>query len=227
LKCVLLGGGPAPKPLLVRAEAAGLPLAPSYGLSEAASQVATRPPDAGREEGDDGLLPLPGAELRVVDPMGRPLPAGGEGEICVRGPMVMRGYWSRLRESEDALRDGWLFTGDIGSLTPAGSLRVFDRRSDLIVSGGENVYPAEVETILLEHPGVAEAGVTGVPDASFGSRPVAWLVEGPGTAIDLASLRDLCEERLSRYKVPIRFHLVDALPRNSTGKLLRGKLREP
>jgi len=227
LKCILLGGGPAARSLLSRARASGFPLAPTYGLTEAASQVATSPPGMGEEEGDDGALPLPGAELRIVGPEGEVLRPGEEGEICVRGPMVMRGYWKRDRGAGDALREGWLFTGDIGGLTPDGRLRVFDRRSDLIVSGGENVYPAEIEMVLLEHRGVAEAGVAGVPDARFGSRPVAWVVEQPGAEVDLAALRDECEERLAAYKVPVRFHLIEALPRNATGKLMRGKLREP
>lgn len=227
LKCVLLGGGPAARSLLSRAWASGFPLAPTYGLTEAASQVATSPPGIGERGCDDGSLPLPGAELRIVGPEGDSLEPGEEGEICVRGPMVMRGYWKRNPEAGDALREGWLFTGDIGSLTSDGRLRVFDRRSDLIVSGGENVYPAEIETVLLEHTGVAEAGVAGVPDARFGSRPVAWLVGQPGAKVDLTALRVGCEERLAAYKLPIRFHVVDALPRNATGKLMRGKLREP
>ena len=227
LKCVLLGGGPAARSLLSRARTSGFPLAPTDGLTEAASQVATSPPGMGEEGGNDGSIPLPGAELRIVGPEGETLRSGEEGEVCVRGAMVMRGYWKRDPEARDALREGWLFTGDIGSLTPDGRLRVFDRRSDLIVSGGENVYPAEIETALLELTGVAEAGVAGVLDDRFGSRPVAWLVGQPGATVNLAELRVGCEERLAAYKIPIRFHIVDALPRNATGKLMRGKLREP
>ena len=224
LRCALIGGGPCPSALLERARERGLPVAPTYGLTEATAQVATRPPSQ-RAEVDALLTPLLGVQLRVVDAHGADVPPGGEGEIWVRGPTVMSGYVRDPEPGDTALRDGWLRTGDVGTLDAAGRLRVFDRRSDLIVSGGANVYPAEVEAALLEHPAVEEVGVAGVADAEYGKRPVAWWRPRAGAdAPSDAELRAFCRERLAGYKVPVAFHRVAALPRNSAGKLLRHEL---
>ena len=210
LRLLLLGGGPCPRALVERAQAAGFPVAPSYGLTETHSQVATRPPGAPL---DAGAVPLPGCELRIEG-----------GEIQVRGPMLMHGYWKRPEATAEALRDGWLHTGDLGRLDPAGDLHVLDRRSDLIVSGGENVYPAEVEATLVEHPDVLEAGVAGVPDPDWGERPAAWLVLRPDAPLDPEALRAFCRERLAGYKLPVSFTAIDALPRTAAGKLQRHRL---
>jgi len=216
LRCVLLGGGPTPAPLLERAVAAGLPVAPTYGLTEATSQVATRPPGAA-----GGLVPLPGLDVRIAGEEGRPLPPGEAGEIVLRGPTLFAGYHARPEATARALRAGALHTGDLGRLDGDGGLHVLDRRTDLIVSGGENVYPAEIERVLLDHPHVVDAGVTGVPDPRWGARPAAWVVLRGG---DGAALPAFCRERLAGYKVPVAFHAVDALPRNALGKLQRARL---
>ncbi|HPG24075.1 MAG TPA: o-succinylbenzoate--CoA ligase [Myxococcota bacterium] len=229
LRVVLLGGGPASAALLARAHAAGYPLAPTYGLTEAASQVATRAPtDPSPEDGDlaGGLRPLPGVELRVVDAQGRPVPVGEEGEIRVRGAIVMQGYLDEPEATAAALDGGWLATGDVGRLDRSGGLRVLDRRSDLIVSGGENVYPAEIESVLQAHPAVAEAGVVGRADEAFGARPVAFVVAREGVPIDLDALARFARERLAGYKAPVAYHVVEALPRTASGKLQRGLLVE-
>ncbi|MBW2272574.1 MAG: o-succinylbenzoate--CoA ligase [Deltaproteobacteria bacterium] len=223
LRCILLGGAAASPGLLERARELGYPVAPTYGLTEACSQVATRPP--GRAAADStGLHPLPGLGVRIVDEKGAAQPPDAVGEICVRGPMVMSGYWKRPDASASALREGWLHTGDMGELDAGGRLRVLDRRDDLIVSGGENVYPAEVEAALLDHDAIVEAAVAGVADADFGARPVAWLVLHEGAELDAEALREHCRARLAAYKVPLRFHRVDCLPRNAAGKLLRREL---
>ena len=237
LRLVLLGGGPVSESLLARAVAARYPIAATYGLTEAASQVATCPPRAPRDPAatdavnpDDanslagGLVPLPGVEVRIVDEGDRPLDAGAEGELQVRGPIVMRGYLDDAESTARALRGGWLATGDIGRLDGAGRLRVLDRRSDLIVSGGENVYPAEIESLLVEHPDLVEAGVVGVDDARFGARPLAFVVWRAGAARDARALADWCRERLAGYKRPVEFVAVEVLPRNASGKLLRREL---
>ena len=139
----------------------------------------------------------------------------------------MRGYRNQPNETARALRGGWLHTGDIGVLHEDGTLTVLDRRCDLIVSGGENVYPAEIESVLLEHAAVAEAAVGRCDDARYGSRPVAWWVAASSNAeVDDEALRDFCRSRLASFKVPVRFHRVDALPRTSAGKLLRRRLSE-
>jgi O-succinylbenzoic acid--CoA ligase len=223
LRCLLLGGGPAPLALLERARDLHFPVSPTYGLTEACSQVATRRP--GDREGplDAGLEPLPGTALRIVREDDSDAATGEPGEILVRSATLMRGYLGRPEESAHALRGGWLHTGDVGVLDARGRLRVLDRRSDLLVSGGENVYPAEVEAALLEHPAVREAGVAGVPDPEYGRRPAAWLVvEGEPPAPE--ALRAFCRERLAAYKVPVRFAFVQALPRSASGKLLRREL---
>jgi len=144
----------------------------------------------------------------------------------VRGPTVMQGYLHNPQGSARALRDGWLHTGDIGCLDGDGGLRMFDRRDDLIVSGGENVYPAEIEAVLLEHPAVDDAGVTGIPDADLGARVIAWIVAAPGTAPDADSLQRHCRSHLAGFKQPREFRYVDALPRNAVGKLQRKRLGE-
>ena len=136
----------------------------------------------------------------------------------------MSRYWDRPDATRDALREGWLHTGDIGSIDRDGGLRVFDRRSDLIVSGGENVYPAEVESVLLEHPAIAEAGVAGEDDETYGQRPVAFLVSAADNLPDAESLRAHCRDRLAGYKCPVKFIQVASLPRTASGKLLRRKL---
>ncbi|MDP6979751.1 MAG: o-succinylbenzoate--CoA ligase [Myxococcota bacterium] len=221
LGCVLLGGGATPQPLLDAAREAGFPIAPTYGLTEAASQVATRPPGEGEGR---GLTLLPGTRVKVVDEDGFDLARGATGEICIHGPTVATAYWQKPDASAEAFRDGWLHTGDVGALDPDGRLRVFDRRSDLIISGGENIYPAEIEAVLLAHPDVSEAGVTGIADATYGARPAAWIVPREGASPRADELRAFCRDRLAVYKCPVAFRRVDALPRNATGKLLRREL---
>jgi O-succinylbenzoic acid--CoA ligase len=214
LRCVLLGGGPAPVELIERCLAAGVPVAPTYGLTEAASQVATlRPDEVARRPASSGRPLLP-VEVR----------ADGE-EILVRGPTVMLGYADRPEETAAALRDGWLRTGDLGRLDDEGYLYVLDRREDLIVSGGENVYPAEVEAVLMQHPAVADAGAIGVPDPEWGQAVMAVVVPRPGAHLDEAAVRAFCADRLARYKVPRRIWAAAALPRGPGGKLLRRELR--
>jgi O-succinylbenzoic acid--CoA ligase len=225
LRCVLLGGGAASAQLVERAATRGWPLAPTYGLTEAASQVATLRP--GGDPLTDGLEPLAGTEVRILSVDGGTADPGEPGEILVRGPTVMAGYVERPEQTRLALRDGWLHTGDVGSVDERGRLHVYERRSDLIISGGENVYPAEVETVLQEHPAVIEAGVAGIPDPDFGHRPAAWLVVKPGERISDAELTRFCRERLAGYKIPVRYHRTDALPRTASGKLQRSDLPAP
>jgi O-succinylbenzoic acid--CoA ligase len=226
LRCVLLGGAAAPAPLLERARKLGFRVAPSYGLTEAASQVATRPPDAEANAAPTGLVPLLGTQLRVVGPDGEDAAPGESGEILVQGPTVLRGYVERGGAACSALQDGWLHTGDVGALSPDGSLHVFERRDDLIVSGGENVYPAEVEAVLLEHPEIAEAGVAAVADPEFGARPAAWLVPRAARTPAPDELRAFCRERIAGYKIPVSFRFVASLPRTASGKLIRRMLSD-
>jgi o-succinylbenzoate---CoA ligase len=208
LRCVLLGGGPAPLPLLERALALGAPVVQTYGLTETASQVVTlAPEDARRKVGSAGK-PLLGTRLRIT----------ADREICVLGPSVSPGYLHH------APRDGWLQTGDLGYLDEEGYLYVLDRRDDLIVSGGENVYPAEVESALLSHPSVTQAGVFSLPDPDWGRVPAAAVVLAPGANVSAEDLRAFCRTRLAAYKVPREIVFRADLPRTASGKLLRRAL---
>jgi O-succinylbenzoic acid--CoA ligase len=209
-------------------------VAPSYGLTEAASQVATRPPEAlppsdpavrGEIDLSAGLVPLPGTEIRIVGAEGRAAAVGAVGEIEVRGPTLMWGYLDDAEATARVLRGGWLATGDLGRLDAEGRLRILDRRSDLIVSGGENVYPAEIEAMLTRHPAVAEVGVVGIPDDVYGARPCAFVVAAPGQVVDTVALREFSRGRLAGYKLPIRWIVLEALPRTASGKLLRRDLK--
>lgn len=222
LRAVLLGGGPVPPDLVTRALALGWPVVPTYGMTETASGVtalatteaAARPDSAGRA--------LPGVELRVERPG-----SDGVGEIEVRGPSVFRGYVGGGPESADAFTpDGWYRTGDMGRIDGEGYLTVADRRLDLVVSGGENVYPAEVEAVLASHPAVADAGVTGRADARWGAVPVAGVVLRPGAAVGDEELRAYCRERLAGFKVPAAIVRVPELPRTGEGKLRRQALHD-
>jgi o-succinylbenzoate---CoA ligase len=223
LRVLLLGGAAAAPELLARALAAGYPICPTYGLTEACSQVATAPPPSSGATSLRPMLPLRGVELRIVHDRSD-VPPGTPGEILVRGPSVMQGYLHDPESTARALRGGWLHTGDIGCLDGEGGLQVLDRRDDLIVSGGENVYPAEIEAVLLEHPSVADAGVAGLADVDLGARVVAWIVATPGTEPDVEALQRHCRGRLAGFKQPREFRCVDALPRNAAGKLQRRKL---
>jgi len=225
LRAVLLGGGPAPRPLLEACAERGVPVVQTYGLTEAASQVATlAPADALRKLGSAGK-PLFTTEMRIDRDGGEAAP-GDPGEILVRGATVSPGYWRRPDETAEAHRGGWLRTGDVGSLDDEGYLYVLDRRDDLIVSGGENVYPAEVEAVLLSHDAIAEAGVYGIDDDRWGSVPAASVVLRSGASVTADELIAHCRERLAGYKAPVSVRVVDALPRTAAGKLQRRLLRE-
>ncbi|MGH2348344.1 MAG: o-succinylbenzoate--CoA ligase [bacterium] len=215
LRCILLGGGPAPKSLIEACVHLGIPVAPTYGLTEAASQVATmRPGDLTRKPGSAGRAVFP-SEVRIE-----------AGEILVRGPSVMAGSADRPEETALALRDGWLHTGDLGVLDDEGYLYVQDRGDDLIITGGENVYPSEVEAVLRDYPAIEDAGVIGLPDPAWGQVVGAAVVPRPGARISDDDLKAFCESRLARFKVPARLWVVEALPRSPAGKVLRRLVRE-
>jgi long-chain acyl-CoA synthetase len=151
-------------------------------------------------------------EVRVGDAAGRPLPAGEVGEVLVRGDTVMAGYWRDEAATAAAVRDGWLFTGDMGSLDADGFLTLKDRSKDLIISGGSNIYPREVEEVLLLAPGVAEVSVVGAPDPEWGEVVVAFVVPQPGREVTAADLDAVCLQHIARFKRPKRYEIVEALP---------------
>lgn len=227
LRGVLLGGGPAPRSLLEEAARRGMPVLQTYGLTETCSQVATLGHvDALRKLGSAGL-PLAASTVRI-EVEGRAAGPGEIGEIVVAGPTVCAGYLHRPDATEAAIGDGWLHTGDLGWRDDEGYLYVADRRDDLIVSGGENVYPAEVESAILEHPTVEECAVVGLTDERWGARVVAVVVLKAGIEVpSTAELEAHLRTRLAAYKFP-RQIIVEAgpLPRTASGKLQRHLVRD-
>ncbi len=199
------------------------PLREGYGLTEASPVVAVTPLDGPSKPGSVGR-PVPGVEIGVVDSAGNPLPPGEVGEIVVRGPNVMIGYWKRPEESRAVLREGWLYTGDLGKLGDDGYLSIVGRSKELILVRGLNVYPREIEERLRAHPEVAEAAVTGIPDPKRGEAPVAFVIPEADHAPDPETLRGWCREALADYKVPRAIRIVQDLPRTATGKLARAEL---
>jgi long-chain acyl-CoA synthetase len=164
-------------------------------------------------------------EVRVADDQGRPLQVGAVGEVLVRGDTVMARYWRHPVATAAAIRDGWLWTGDVGALDADGFLTLKDRSKDLLISGGSNIYPREVEEVLLTSPGVAEVAVVGAPDPEWGEVVVAFVVVRPGAATDAQALDAHCLDRIARFKRPKRYVFVDALPKNHYGKVLKTELR--
>ncbi len=224
LRCVLLGGGPAPRSLLEDCARRAIPVVQTYGLTESCSQAVTlSPADALRKLGAAGRPLLP-VQLRIAQ-NGQPVPADEPGEIQLRGPTITPGYLGRPDATVRSFQDGWFATGDIGLLDTEGYLYVLDRRDDLIISGGENIYPAEIENVLQAHPSVAEAGVCGQPDPQWGQVPVAFVHLREGHTANIEELLAFVAQRLARYKLPKHLILTGPLPRNASGKLLRRMLR--
>ncbi|MBO0960284.1 o-succinylbenzoate--CoA ligase [Neobacillus sp. MM2021_6] len=223
-RCMLLGGGPAPLPLLEACVEKDIPVFQSYGMTESSSQIVTLSPEYSLIKLGSAGKPLFPSQLIIVKDNGNPAEAGEAGEITVKGPNVTPGYLYRPKAMEEGFRDGWFYTGDIGYLDAEGFLYVIDRRSDLIISGGENIYPAEIEAVLLAHPAVVEAGVTGVDDVKWGQVPVAFIVKNNFVSTD--ELQQFCQKQLAKYKVPKAFYFTEKLPRNAAKKLLRRTLRE-
>lgn len=220
LRLVLLGGEAARPSLIERCLAEDIPVAASYGLSEASSQVATALPQQLRDKSGTVGKPLPFTQVRIADENGRTLATDAPGEVLVKGATVMRRYHGDAPATDRALRDGWLHTGDIGYLDADGDLFILQRRSDLIISGGENIYPAEVEATLRLHPALDDALVFALPDEQWGQRVAALVQRKPGKMVDATELTDFARQRLARYKVPCQYAFAD-LPRSASGKVIR------
>lgn len=235
LRLISYGTSPMPVDLIRRAMEAfpAVAMHQCYGLTE------TSPILAVLDEADhrrglaecEGLLraagrPLPGVDIRIVDTAGKALPSEATGEIAVRGPQVASGYHNRPREAEEAFRGGWFFTGDVGRLDAEGYLYVLDRKKEMVVTGGENVYTLEVEAALYEHPGIREAAVVGVPDEQFGEALFAVIVLLPGWQLTADDIIKHCRGRIGGFKIPRRIAFVDSLPRSAVGKVLKQELRQ-
>lgn len=227
LRLCISGSAPLPIKVLEEFEAHyKVPLLEGYGLSEASPVVSVNPIRGKRKIGSVGL-PIPGVQVTIRDDDGNILPAGAIGELWIRGENVMLGYWNDANATREVLRDGWLLTGDLGFMDDEGYLYITDRKKDMILVRGNNVYPREIEEWLYRFPGIREVAVVGEPDEGRGERPVAFIVaedrsQQPSPDFIIAFLR----ERLADYKVPRRIEFVDELPRNATGKILKRVLRD-
>ncbi|WP_082675767.1 AMP-binding protein [Aureimonas ureilytica] len=228
LKALFTGGGPNPPANIRWWLDRGVAMVDGYGMTEAGT-ILGMPLDPALISAHAGAVGQagPATAIRIVDAEERDVPDGTAGEIIVKGPHVTPGYWNRPTERASAFTpDGWLRTGDIAVRDAQGFVTIIDRRKDMFISGGENVYPAEVEFALTEHPGVSAAAVLGVPDTRWGEVGHAFVILEPGFAGGGDELRAHCEARLARFKVPKTFQIVDALPRTATGKIRKNRLRE-
>jgi long-chain acyl-CoA synthetase len=220
--------GAAPLPIQVLKEFSqkfSMPLIEGYGLSEASPVVSINPIHGPWKAGSIGP-PIPNVEVSVQNDFGQPLPPGEIGEICVRGGNVMQGYWNQPQATAEALRNGWLLTGDVGYCDSDGYLYITDRKKDMLLVNGINVYPREIEEIIYQFPGVKETAVIGLPDPRRGEQPVAFVAAQDGVTIPEKELLQFIRERLADYKVPRRVCFIPALPRNATGKILKTALRQ-
>jgi fatty-acyl-CoA synthase len=225
LRRAVVGGAPMPEALLEAWHERGVEIVQGYGLTEAAPNVLCLPPeDAARKRGFAGK-PYPHVDVALRDPAsGRHLDGAAEGELVVRGPNVFAGYWRDDEATEAAFADGWLLTGDVAARDEEGYYRIVGRTTDMFVSGGENVYPAEIENVLHDHPAVAEAAVVGIPDERWGEACLAFVVlSGDASA---QALLEHCRARLARYKVPRGVRFVESLPRNALDKIVKSELLE-
>jgi acyl-CoA synthetase (AMP-forming)/AMP-acid ligase II len=226
LRFVICGAAPMPRQLIGEFEERfGVPVIEGYGLSECTVVCTLNPLHGVRKAGTVGL-PIPGIDVGVVDVTDQLLPAGRPGEVVVRGPNVMRGYLGRPDETAEVLRGGWLHTGDVGRFDDDGYLTLVDRVKDLIIRGGENIYPKEIEDVLHAHPAVFEAAVVGQPDSVFGEQPVAFVALRPGFDTTPEDLIEHCRRSLARYKVPREVHIEQTLPKNAVGKIAKSLLRQ-
>jgi long-chain acyl-CoA synthetase len=204
----------------------GCAILEGYGLSETSPVASFNHPDRERKAGSIGT-PVTGVEMKIVNDDGNEVPQGEVGEIVIRGHNVMKGYWRRPEATAEAIRDGWFHTGDVGRVDEDGYFFIVDRKKELIIRGGYNVYPREIEEVLYEHPGVREAAVIGIPHPELGEEVGAAIALKPGATVSEAELRDYVKANVAAYKYPRRVWFVDELPKGSTGKILKREIAPP
>jgi acyl-CoA synthetase (AMP-forming)/AMP-acid ligase II len=220
------GGAPmAPETILALRKIFSARLHNCYGLTECSSLGTVLPAELALTRSESVGIPVPGTEAEVRGADGGTLPPGEPGELYLRGPHIVRGYFGAPEKTREAIRDGWLRTGDIARIDGDGFIYILDRAKDMINRGGEKIYSLEVENVLYMCPGVAEAAVFGIPHPVFGEVPAARLVPLPGATIDPEKIRAFCRARLADYKVPVQVGIADRIPRNPGGKILKKELR--
>jgi acyl-CoA synthetase (AMP-forming)/AMP-acid ligase II len=232
LEQIVYGASPAPIELLRKAlKVFGCGFAQVYGLTETTGAITYLPPEDHQADAVERLKscgkPMTGVEIRIVDAAGEDVPPGAVGEVICRTPQIMIGYWNLPDATRQAIRDGWFYTGDAGYRDADGYITIYDRVKDMIVSGGENIYPAEVESALFGHPAVADVAVIGVPNEEWGEAVKAIVVTKPGADVTDRQIIDFARERIAHYKAPRSVDFVAALPRNPSGKILKRELRRP
>ena len=234
LEVLAYGGSPISEAVIERTLRAlsGVALLQVYGMTELSPAATILRPELHTSEGRalgkvrSGGRPTYCMEVRIVDPNDNEVPRGQVGEIAVRSPAVMLGYWDKPEATRQALRNGWMHTGNVGRMDEDGFVFVVDRLKDMIVTGGENVYSAEVEQALAQHPAVAACAVIGVPDAQWGERVHAVVVLKPGAAATIEAIREHCKSKIAGYKCPRSVEFMAALPLSGAGKVLKTRLRE-
>ncbi len=227
IRNLICGAAPVPESLIELYGARGVDFCQGYGLTETSPFSAFLTPEwATSKLGSAGQPPLY-SDTRIVDEHNQEVAAGERGEICLRGPNIMKGYWNRPEATAEAIdKEGWFHSGDVGYVDEDGFLFICDRLKDMVISGGENVYPAEVEGALYKHESISEVAVIGLPDDKWGEAVTAVVALHKGHSLTLEELREFAEPLLARYKLPLRLHIVDALPRNPAGKVLKFALKE-
>ena len=225
-KWVVVAAAPVPVEMADEFEKrTGSKVLEGYGLTETSPTTSLARLDEPRRPGSCGP-PVPNVDVEIRDDDGRALPPGEQGEVCIRGPNIMAGYYKLPDETAHALRDGWFYSGDIGYLDEDGYLYITDRKKDMIIRGGFNIYPRDVEEVLHGHPAVLEAAVVGIPDATMGEEVKAYVVLRPGAQASEEDLLQHAREHLAKYKTPRWVEFIDVLPKNAVGKILKGDLRD-
>jgi long-chain acyl-CoA synthetase len=225
LRMAFSGAAPLPVVILERFKAwTGVEISEGYGLSETAPTLCSNASGAVNKPGTVGPA-IPGVQIRLVDDQDVDVAPGEVGEIIARGPNVFRGYWNREAETAEAMRGGWFHTGDLARIDADGYYTIVDRKKDMIIVSGYNVYPIEVENVLLRHPKILDAAVIGVPDEYQGESVKAVLVLRPGQSVGEKEISDYCREHIAAYKVPRHIEVRTELPKSATGKVLKREIR--
>jgi long-chain acyl-CoA synthetase len=228
LRLCISGAAPLPVKVIHDFEGAfKVPLLEGYGLTEASPVVSINPLDAKKKKPGTVGLPLPGVEVKVVDDNGMPLPAGTPGELIVKGPNVMQGYLNKPEETAKTIKDGWLYTGDVASIEETGHIKIIDRKKDMIIVDGLNVYPYEVEEVLHRYPGIKDCAMIGVPHEHEEGKELAimYVVLHDDANVTSKALREYLSKHVAHYKIARRFIFTKDLPRNATGKIMKKELR--
>jgi acyl-CoA synthetase (AMP-forming)/AMP-acid ligase II len=226
LELAITGGAPCPLPVLEYFQGKGVPFQEGFGMTETAPSVTLLDADHVKEKNGSIGRPLFHVDTRIVNGQDRDMPTGEVGELVVRGPNVFAGYWGLPEATAEAFRGGWFHTGDMGRMDGEGFITLVDRKTDMIISGGENVYPIEVEQVLYRHPAVREVAVVGVPHATWGETPIAVVALKDGAQVTGDDLIGYARERLAHFKCPTRVEYLPELPRNAIGKVLKTTLRK-